>query len=65
MECRKSNWEFQISSILNTFLTFANIALFKAVICHLVSYDPTVFKSPGGDSLGEVEEMKQAQMSLR
>ena len=58
--CRKSYWKFRISSILNTFLAFPNISLFKAVICHLVSYDPTVFKSPG-----EVEEMKQAQLSLR
>lgn len=65
MECRRSNWKFQINSVLNTFLAFPNITLFKAVICHLVSYDPTVFKFPGGDSLGEVEEMKQAQMSLR
>lgn len=63
--CRKSYWKFRISSILNTFLAFPNISLFKAVICHLVSYDPTVFKSPGGDFLGEVEEMKQAQFSLR
>lgn len=63
--CRKSYWKFRISSILNTFLAFPNISLFKAVICHLVSYDPTVFKSPGGDFPGEVEEMKQAQLSLR
>lgn len=45
IEYRKINWRFQVNLILNTFLNFPNLILFKTVICSLVSWEP-VFLSP-------------------